>query len=279
MFARTNSMAPEVNITDKVYRRLSLLVSPERFSYCVTDTLTGKILHLNQIDFVRQGKTGTVEELYADAFTLEHQLTQHFDEVVVVHDNNLSAFVPEALFDAAYLGSYLQYNVKVFDTDYFDFDPLPNYSMNNVYIPFVNLNNFLIDRYGVFNYSALSSVLVARLLERTKNQDERQMFAHVSPGRFELVVIQNQKLLLYNSFEIGTPEDFIYYLLFTAEQLNLNPENFNLFLLGDVTQESDIFKIAWKYVRNVSLLDVCQMHDRNGLSEEENRQHFILLGA
>jgi hypothetical protein len=43
---------------------------------------------------------------------------------------------------------------------------------------------------------------------------------------FEIIVIQNQQLLLFNSFEYLTPEDFIYYVLFTAEQLNINPENF-----------------------------------------------------
>jgi hypothetical protein len=75
------------------------------------------------------------------------------------------------------------------------------------------------------------------------------MTVHFSEGHFE-IIIQNQKLLFFNSFDYQTPEDFIYYVLFTAEQLSLNPENFPLELIGNIDSESH-FKIAYKYIRNV----------------------------
>jgi hypothetical protein len=82
------------------------------------------------------------------------------------------------------------------------------------------------------------------------------MAVHFSQGHFEIIVIQNQQLLLFNSFEYLTPEDFIYYVLFTAEQLNINPENFPLELIGSIDIESEYYKIAYKFIRNVSLIDV-----------------------
>jgi hypothetical protein len=36
------------------------------------------------------------------------------------------------------------------------------------------------------------------------------------------------------------------------QQLNLNPEKFPLELIGNIDAESDFFKIAYKYIRNVS---------------------------
>ena len=59
---------------------------------------------------------------------------------------------------------------------------------------------------------------------------------------------------MYNTFDYTTKEDFIYYLLFTAEQLGLNPEEFPLVLLGNVTKEDELFKIAYTYIRNVSII-------------------------
>ena len=94
---------------------------------------------------------------------------------------------------------------------------------------------------------------------------------------FEIIVIQNQKLQLFNSFDYKTPEDFIYYILFTAEQLQLNPENFKLELLGTILEIDSYYAMAYKYVRNVSLLNVKET--KNNLSEAENRQHFILLNS
>ena len=61
--------------------------------------------------------------------------------------------------------------------------------------------------------------------------------------------------LLYNSFEYSSKEDFIYYILFAAEQLELNPEKFELQLLGHISKDDPLFKIAYKYIRNVSLLE------------------------
>lgn len=101
------------------------------------------------------------------------------------------------------------------------------------------------------------------------------MFVHVNETHFEIVVLQNQKLEFYNSFDYKTPEDLIYYILFTAEQLSLNPENFKLEFLGNIDEESPLFEITFKYVRNVSLMNM--NFTFNSFTEKENREHFILL--
>jgi hypothetical protein len=119
--------------------------------------------------------------------------------------------------------------------------------------------------------------LVQRLLELSKNNDDRKMFVHVSDSHFEIVVVQNQQLLLFNTFDYKTPEDFIYYILFAAEQLQLNPEHFQLELLGKIAENDSLYNIAYQYIRNVSLLDVSNVI--NPFTEAENREHFILLHA
>ena len=79
------------------------------------------------------------------------------------------------------------------------------------------------------------------------------MYANIGENHFEILLVNKGKLTLYNTFEYSTKEDFIYYLLFTAEQLNLNPETLNLVLLGQVEKDDAFYKIAYKYIRNVSL--------------------------
>ncbi len=277
MPTQPNFMSANTDITEKKYKKLVLQVRLDGFSYCCFDTLNQTVLFVREIDFSKFPRANKVEDHYWKAFVDNRELTKTYDEVVVIHDNNLNTFVPKALFDEAYLGSYLQYNTKVFETDFFDFDDIANFEMNNVYIPYVNINNFLIDQFGPFTYKNANSILVAKLLEMSKNIDSKRVFAHFSAKKFELVVAQNQNLLLFNSFEYTTKEDFLYYLLFTAEQLNLNPETFRLQLLGDISEDSEYFKIAYKYVRNVSLADVSEYKKTNNLTKAENLKHFILL--
>lgn len=265
------------NITDKNYKKLSLQVTLNGFSFCVFDTLNSKVVALKEIDFSDFPTSSKVEDLYWKPFNDYPELKEIYDEVIVLHDSNLATFVPTALFDEEFLGSYLQYNTKVFETDFFAFDALPNYEMNHVFIPFVNINNYLLDQFSTFNYKHVNTILVSKLLDLSKNRDEKQVYVHFSKNKFEIVIVQNQKLLLFNSFDFVTKEDFIYYLLFTTEQLNLNPEHFSIQLLGLISEDSELFEIAYKYVRNVSLLDVSNIKINNDLSKRENLKHFILL--
>ena len=264
------------NITDKKYKKLSVQVSLHGLSFCCTDTLNHNILSFKDIRF-NADKATKVEELYARAFRENPEFNETYDEVVVLHDSNLSTFVPTALFDEQFLGSYLQYNTRVFETDFFAFDAIAKYQMNNVYIPYVNINNLFVDAFGTFQYKHCNTFLVSKLLDLSKNVDDKKMFVHMHEGHFEIIVVQNQKLLLFNSFEYKKPEDLIYYLLFTAEQLNLNPEYFKLEFLGDITEDDAFFKIAYKYIRSVSLFDVSDMQKSNSFTKADNLKHFTLF--
>src|SRR5690606_37413822 len=133
------------SITDKNYQKLVLKVSLSGFSFAVIDVLSNKVLCLKEISFSKFANPLNVEECYKIAFSEHLELTQKYDQVVVLHHNNLSAFVPEAFFDPNNLGTYLQYNVKVFESDFFTFDSLEKYQINTVYVPYVNINNFLLD--------------------------------------------------------------------------------------------------------------------------------------
>lgn len=269
-------MWQNTSIVDKTYRKLAVQVSLNGLSFATFNTLTGKPLAVKTISMGKVNVTSKIEDLFAEAFQNNPELKNGYDEIVIIHSNNLSTFVPAALFDEEYLGSYLQFNTKVFETDFFAFDELPNYEMNNVYIPYVNMNNYFIDQFGTFDYKHANSILVQKLLELSKNNEERKMFVHVSDSHFEIIILQNQKLQLFNTFEYQTPEDFIYYILFTAEQLHLNPENFKLELLGKISEGDELFNIAYKYVRNVSLFG--QNHT-DPFTETESREHFILLNS
>jgi Protein of unknown function (DUF3822) len=267
------------NSIEKSYRKLHLLVSQVGYSYCETDMLTNTIIAFDTLIFDAKINIESVEASFTKTFAENSFFNSKFDEVVVVHNNNLSCFVPTALFDENELAGYLQYNVKVFDTDFFSFDTLDKYEMKSVFIPFVAINNTCIDQFGSFDFKHSSTVLVSKLLDISKNNDNKKMFVHLQPKHFEIVVVQNQKLLLYNSFEYKTSEDVIYYILFTAEQLLLNPENFLLEFLGAISSDSEIYKIVYKYVRHVSLFDVSDLQISNQFSEIENRSNFILFNS
>ena len=262
------------DITQKKYKKLSIQVSLSGLSFCIFDLITNKIIAFNEMQFA---KNAVIEEQLWKAFVAYPILTNDYDEIVVLHDNNLNTFVPNTLFDTNFLGSYLQYNVKVFETDFFTFDPIDNHEINNVYVPYVNINNFLLDQFTAFEYKNVHSILVKKLLDISIGTDEKQVYVHLQKENFQIVVVKNQQLLLFNSFEYSTAEDFIYYLLFTCEQLQLSPETIAVYLLGLIDEKSEYFKMAYKFIRNCNLLETekwASMLDKN---EAEVRKKFILF--
>lgn len=264
------------NILDKKYNNLILQISLEEISFCVYNTLKKNIETFGNYFLNNSNTLSEIENDIVEFIKKTPLLQAGFDEVLVLHNNNLNTFVPQALFDEEALASYLQYNVKIYDTDLVSHDEIANYEMNNVYVPYVNINNLLIDLYGNFNYKHSSSTLVKKLLDFSKNNDQAQIFVNCQKTTFQLVAIKNQKLLLFNSFDFKTKEDFIYHILFTAEQLQLNPETLQLKLFGDISKESELYDIAYKYVRNVSLYFEHNDLEKN-ISQEDYLKNFILI--
>ena len=202
-------------------------------------------------------------------------LNQEFTSVSVTHSNNLSTFVPLPFFNKDNLREYLQYNLKVLENEFITYDTLESVEIANVYIPFVHINNYLFDRFGSFEYKHTSSVLVETLLKENLLNDKTHFFVNVETGIFQIVVLKNKKMEFFNTFNFKTKEDFIYYILFTAEQLNLNPTAFQLTFLGAIEKESELYEITYKYIKNIDFIQVDFL-----LSEDvkiSNHSHFTLL--
>jgi Protein of unknown function (DUF3822) len=233
-------------------KSLSVQLSLDGFSFCISDVFSETILALYHYPF----KARTPEELLTHIKTIFNSselLKTNFKNVQVCHVNNLATLVPKSLFNKEHLAAYLGYLVKTLKNDYYDYDSIEALEAVNIYIPFVNANNFFIDKFGSFTFNHFSSLFIKHLLTTVQKSSEVQMFTHVATSHFEVAVIKNQSLLLYNSFSYQTKEDFIYYLLFVAEQLKLNTETFKLYLLGDITSQDERFTITYKYVKNVAL--------------------------
>ena len=99
-------------------------------------------------------------------------------------------------------------------------------------------------------------MLIYKLILHSKNNSEKQFYVNVTNNNFDIVVIENSKLLCYNTFSFKSKEDFIYYILFTSEQLQLNPEELLLYFIGDIEEESELYHITYQYIRNVSFIKI-----------------------
>ena len=269
----TNSEVDFLNLQEN---HISIQLSLDGFSFVIYNKIQNELGAFAVYEFENNSITPFKHlELIEQLFNQDDLLQLKYESVSVTHFNNLVTQVPHPFFNKEHLAQYLQNTVKVLKNDFITYDEVINTEIINVYIPFVNINNFLLDKYGVFIYKHSSTILIEKLLNNYKNLEGDYCFVNVSKNNLDIVVLKNKKLELFNSFNFTTKEDFIYYILFTAEQLNLNPEELNLVLLGDIEKESELFTILYQYVRNVTFYKPTNFPSI--LNEISSHSYFTLL--
>tara|TARA_B110000091_G_scaffold212619_1_gene259750 strand:+ start:155 stop:988 length:834 start_codon:yes stop_codon:yes gene_type:complete len=257
--------------------KLSIQFTLNGFSFCITNLDSQETIHFCKYTFPKTLEAP--ENLVAHIETIfkeDSSLQEDFKEILVIHQNNLATLVPNTLFREEHLKEYLDFNIKTLATDFFAFDNIDQIEAKNVYVPFVNVNNYLFQNFGEFEYKHSATAFIEKLLQQTTTTIEKAMFVDVWKDQISVVVLENKKVLFSNSFSFTSKEDFIYYLLFTAEQLGLNTNEFPLFFTGDILEDAPIYKITYQYIRNVNFL-----RSKNKIfmdSKFPNHTHFILLG-
>ena len=204
-------------------------------------------------------------------------LQMDFAQVKVSHVNSVSTLVPVALFDDDNLRSYLEFNHKLLENEYLTFDIVNSDEIANVYSPFTVVNDFLFEKHGEFTFKHFSSILIENFIEQSSSNQEFKMFVHVQDNQFEIVVVEKKKLILYNSYLYETKEDLVYYILFVAEQLKQNPEDFDLELYGSIEPYSEIYALIYKYVRNVYFGKRLEKHQYSHELDGINEHDFFAL--
>ncbi|WP_291865651.1 DUF3822 family protein [Maribacter sp.] len=238
---------------NKNFKKLSIQVSLNGLSFCVIDTINNKILQSKNVLFNNELNPYSLLQELQPILEKNKIHSQEFSEVIVIHKNSLFSLVPSPLFNSNELESYLAYNTKILENDLLAYDEIDNQEIVTVYVPFMNINNYIYDLFGEFTYKHHSTVMVHTLLNNLHSQKEETCYIHVSEQQMDITVVTNKKLKLHNCFDYNTKEDFIYYVLFTLEQLHLDPETILLKLFGSIEEEDALYNICYKYIKNITL--------------------------
>ncbi len=282
MILKTQIKNSLVSFDNLEHTHLSLQISLDGMGICIFDKDLIDVILLHYYEFeTRAHNPKELLDKVKGIFRKETLLSKNYESISVTHRNNLSAIVPETLYDKTKHLDYLKYSVRVLENDPVTVDEITEMNSKNVFIPFENINEFLVDTIGNFEYHHTSSVLVGTLLKKYRSSTENHFFVNVNKTSLDIVFIEEGHLHLYNNFLYSTKEDFLYYILFAMEQLKLNPDSQPLVFIGDIDEDSDLYQLAYNYIRNISFLDV----QNYSLSEEfysmnphiKKHQYFELL--
>lgn len=174
------------------------------------------------------------------------------EKVMLMVDVEKSTLIPSALFNEDETEAYSKLNFEVGEGCHVYSDRMAMLDAVNIYPAPADLRPVFREIYSQITILCSATALIETILMRYKNHPiDKQMFVHVRDSYADILIMDGPQLLYFNIFPYKTGEDFVYYIIYVLEQLEINPEEADLVLMGYIDRKSELFEMAFRYIRNI----------------------------
>ena len=235
---------------------LSLQISSKLFRVCITDAARNRCLLLEDYQFSHVQHPDQLIEVLQQIYD-DHHLLQagYWKSVKLALKTPNFSLVPNALFDQDFAKDYLNLNCT---TSALSGDEVLYYKQQSTDV----VNIFSADKKIISFFEAAylgkklkivhhTSSLIEGIMVQNPHKEQRAMYLYVEKDQLTVVIKKNRTLEFCNSFFFTTPEDFVYYVMFVAEQLKFNPERDEVTLWGDLLPDSAFIKKLNMYMCHI----------------------------
>jgi len=228
---------------------LSLEFENSGYAYAIIDSIRNRYVAIKYVNFDETMITKTDSEklvfmIEKDAFLKKNYKTVNFS--YITHKTTL---VPSALFDKKKIKQYFEFNHVIDNFEELHFNYLKQTESYNIFAIPSELTTILVNRFPEIRFYHQASLFVENSLFKAKNLKFKLPYiqVNVNSAFFDIAVVVDQKLVLYNTYFYTKADDFVYYILNTLNQLGLKSTKGYIDVCGEITQESTNFKKAQEY--------------------------------
>ena len=226
---------------------LTIQHSLDGLSFVIFNTEEQKFLSLKHYHLYE--KNIPLEDLIAELQEKEQWNINEFKNVKIIIDNNLNTFVPKEYYQKEQENNYLTL-LNINNDAPTNADCLSN-DIYNIYPTSSDIDNVLKMSDKIKLYHASSIKVESLVKEFSERIQGTRAFVNVKNNSYELTIINDTKLIFHNYFNFNTKEDFLYFILFTFEQLKIDNETIPLYFMGLIEEKSVIVELCSRYIRNI----------------------------
>ncbi|MBK5284286.1 MAG: DUF3822 family protein [Bacteroidia bacterium] len=227
---------------------LSVMLGNADISWCVLDRKRNKVLVLKSKPADENLMGVSLAQLLKTDETLAGVQYRSVHVSVV---NRFSTLIPAGLFEKGDEEKYIKFNATIEGNMIAYSDKLKAEAIvNSFYMPEA-LAETVRKNFGYAVLHHFSTPLIEGILMSSSSSSEKKVFLHLQNKSCEIIVTQGKKLVLYNSFPCSEVQECVYYVMFVAEQLNLNHPTLELNLLGEIVKNSAVENLLSQYIGNV----------------------------
>lgn len=250
---------------------LSIFVSSHHFQYAIFSQDYKWVYELAEVEF-NESQLPNYQSIDFIAMLVNnnHLNQKKFQKVNIALLNNKFSLVPEAFYDASNLEAVMAFSTGI-HKDYKVLNHKTKYC--TLYYAF---QNEWLDYFGkTFPQAAIhhAGALHMALHFEHFSLSNTKLFLQIHGSQLEISIKDAKNLIFYNVFSYQTKEDILYYLLFTMEQMALNPLLCTLTIAAQTQTKDDLIKSIKKYVKHV---DFCVLDKSISFKNQTNNlpHHF-----
>jgi hypothetical protein len=170
----------------------------------------------------------------------EPLLASRYASAVCMHVSRSATLVPSTWVDNNLLKSYLYYTTTLDELDEVHHRQIPNHNIQTIYAIPSPLAALLSSSLGKVSYCHQSVPLLHSLYTYVKEHKEEDIFmVNINQGFVDIALYARGELKIYNTFELNTATDLLYYLMFIAKKHKVEEKTTGVMLLGEVERHAD----------------------------------------
>ncbi|OIP83914.1 MAG: hypothetical protein AUK44_03820 [Porphyromonadaceae bacterium CG2_30_38_12] len=222
--------------------KLSIRIKPDGFSLYVLDNNQDLVASKSEQIALTSYSTNELIEIFRSK--LEPDLLAH--DVEVCYETEIYTLVPNGIFEESAFSDLLHFQHP-------NFNPADTKIVKNT-LP--ALKAWLLYMMPNSIYEAIKLINAHAVLKHpmtvylSEIPPINAVFVKNREGRMDVVVMQQELLMLANSYNQSTDEDFLYHILNTFETLQLDKNSLPVHIYGNEISES-LLVLLRKYLRTV----------------------------
>ena len=254
--------------------RMTIQCSLGGFSYALLDTATNMLIGLEYYSSDLLSDSDEVFKAMERALDSKGLNNKPFQSVTCLVDDRCCTLVPKEVFDEKEVATYLDFSFQISSKQVVLNETLKVEPCVNVFTMSKALHAKITSKWDNATITHSSTVFVNSIIEYAP--EGKVVFVNVRNRDFDVVIVNDGKLLFYNNFKFNTKADFAYFLLFALEQNQISGLEVPVCFSSLILPNSEIIELCSRYIKYLLFIEDRQVLQVSKALEDVPYQYYHL---
>ncbi len=256
--------------------KLSIQAALNGFSFSLYDTVRNKYILLKHYDLSDKPSFEQKGEQIESFLSKDKYFQYPYKQVSALFSNPKSLLIPSPVFDEQSIKKYFEFNHPLEELEEIHYNYLDQIDAYNVFSIPNPITNALKKQFKNIQFLHHSFPLIFYYLNFI-HSDKIHTGLNIYGGFVDILAVEKEKLLYFNSFDYQKNEDILYYVLNVFQQLNLDPSGNDLNVTGSNFQTDSLLKELKQFIKKVDLVKPPREFTYSYLFKKEMTHYFSNL--